>query len=217
MQCDCQVCLIMNPNFEGQETRFYCSTEHAEKFKRFGEKIFKCAKCSKDVSRVVKDVRETLSGKNYCSKSCSNADRERTSWRAINPPCTECGKELSRKVIPGGICAKCLNEARSINLITKGEFFAKSKNWQSARSMIQRGARDAFTAKTSNAKCGALTLSGVCGYKKHIQVCHIKAVSDFSDETLIGEINNLKNLVGLCPNHHWEFDHNCLDFPLKTE
>jgi predicted restriction endonuclease len=51
----------------------------------------------------------------------------------------------------------------------------------------------------------------VCGYDKHIQVCHIKSVSSFKDDDLITEINSKNNLVGLCPNHHWEFDHGFLN------
>ncbi len=45
-----------------------------------------------------------------------------------------------------------------------------------------------------------------CGYDKHFEVCHIKSVSDFTDSTLISEINNPDNLIPLCPNCHWEFD-----------
>jgi hypothetical protein len=36
-------------------------------------------------------------------------------------------------------------------------------------------------------------------------------VADFPDEALISEINNLKNLVALCPTHHWELGNNALD------
>jgi len=35
-------------------------------------------------------------------------------------------------------------------------------------------------------------------------------VSDFPDAALIAEINDIANLVALCPNHHWEFDHGVL-------
>lgn len=42
-------------------------------------------------------------------------------------------------------------------------------------------------------------------------MAHIKAVSEFSDDTLISEINDINNLVGLCPNHHWEYDHGLLN------
>jgi predicted restriction endonuclease len=45
-----------------------------------------------------------------------------------------------------------------------------------------------------------------CGYRLHVDVCHIKAIKDFHEETLISEINSLQNLTLLCKNHHWELD-----------
>ena len=46
----------------------------------------------------------------------------------------------------------------------------------------------------------------LCNYEKHVEICHRKSVSDFSDETTVSEINHIDNLVALCPNHHWELD-----------
>lgn len=46
-----------------------------------------------------------------------------------------------------------------------------------------------------------------CGYDKHIQICHIKAISSFDEDTLISVVNSKDNLIALCPNCHWEFDH----------
>lgn len=83
---------------------------------------------------------------------------------------------------------------------TKAELFNKRKNWQSARSAIQKNARKIFYAYNNSPKCA------ICGYDKHVEIAHIKAVSDFSDETTIREINSVSNLIGLCPNHHWEYD-----------
>lgn len=50
----------------------------------------------------------------------------------------------------------------------------------------------------------------LCGYDKHYEVCHIKAIKDFDKNTPISVVNSLNNLVALCPNCHWEFDHNIL-------
>lgn len=83
---------------------------------------------------------------------------------------------------------------------TKAELFNKRKNWQSARTAIQKNARKIFYAYNNSPKCA------ICGYDKHVEIAHIKAVSDFSDETTIREINSINNLIGLCPNHHWEYD-----------
>lgn len=49
-----------------------------------------------------------------------------------------------------------------------------------------------------------------CGYERHVDVCHVKDISSFTDETLIAEINRIENLVKLCKNHHWELDHGFL-------
>ena len=47
-------------------------------------------------------------------------------------------------------------------------------------------------------------------YNKHIEIAHKKAVSDFDDSATIAEINDINNLIALCPNCHWEFDNGLL-------
>jgi len=89
--------------------------------------------------------------------------------------------------------------------ITKGELFNKRINWQSARSSIQKMARRIFEESDKEKQCF------ICGYSNHYEVCHIKGVSSFSDDTLISEINLIDNLVALCPNHHWEFDNKIIN------
>jgi hypothetical protein len=49
-----------------------------------------------------------------------------------------------------------------------------------------------------------------CGYDKHIEVCNKRALTTFPLDTPISVVNALDNLVGLCPNCHWEFDHGLL-------
>lgn len=84
--------------------------------------------------------------------------------------------------------------------MSKGELFSSRKNWQSARTAIRKLADAAFKKSDKMQRCA------ICGYDKHIEIAHIKAVSEFNDEALISEINDIGNLVALCPNHHWEFD-----------
>ena len=87
---------------------------------------------------------------------------------------------------------------------TKGELFSSRKNWQSARSAIRKDAQNIFYSYHTNCKCA------ICGYDKHVEVAHIKAVAEFDDDATIGEINAITNLIGLCPNHHWEYDNGLL-------
>ena len=93
----------------------------------------------------------------------------------------------------------------SIDNTTKKELFEIRNSWQTARNEITKNARKVYQNSDKEIKCF------VCGYDKHVEIAHIKAVSDFSGESLISEINNIDNLIALCPNHHWEYDHGLLD------
>lgn len=50
----------------------------------------------------------------------------------------------------------------------------------------------------------------ICGYDKHVEICHIKAIKNFNENCTIKEINDRNNIIGLCPNCHWEFDNGIL-------
>lgn len=45
-----------------------------------------------------------------------------------------------------------------------------------------------------------------CGYDKHVELAHIKAITEFNNDALLSEINSESNVIPLCPNCHWEFD-----------
>ena len=47
----------------------------------------------------------------------------------------------------------------------------------------------------------------MCGYDAHYEVCHIRPITDFQPPDFVAQVNELSNLMALCPNHHWEFDH----------
>lgn len=91
--------------------------------------------------------------------------------------------------------------------LTKEELF-NSKSWQSARGIIQKRARLIYSNSDKPKSCI------ICGYSKHFEVAHIKAVSLFDSDSLISEINDISNLIALCPNHHWEYDNDNLDISL---
>lgn len=88
---------------------------------------------------------------------------------------------------------------------TKGELLTDRKNYQSYRTAIRKLAEKRYYENNKEHKCA------VCGYDKHIEIAHIKAVSDFDNNATIDEIDNINNLIGLCPNHHWEYDNGILD------
>lgn len=146
--------------------------------------------------------------------------------------CDDCGVEINLKKSNNKFrvkkfCKDCLRKSKIISLSKMrqktevdskvivffenqqiSKLYQNGKNWQSVNSTIRKHARKIFLL-SDRPKC-----CQVCGYTNHIEVCHIKRVSSFSKETTINEINELNNLVGLCPNHHWELDNGLLKLPL---
>lgn len=57
----------------------------------------------------------------------------------------------------------------------------------------------------------------ICGYDKHVELCHIRPIVDFPDDAKIKEINCYGNIIPLCRNHHWELDHEMIDRSLIDE
>jgi hypothetical protein len=68
--------------------------------------------------------------------------------------------------------------------ITKKEFFEKKGVYYKFRSEIRKHVQYVYEKNQGDKTCK------VCGYDKHIQVCHIKSVSSFSDDALITKINS---------------------------
>ena len=95
------------------------------------------------------------------------------------------------------------NRRVNISELTKEELF-RDKAWQSARGMIAKDARKRYENSNKPKKCL------ICGYDIHFDVAHIKAVSSFDNESKVKDINDIENLIALCPNHHWEYDNSDL-------
>jgi len=84
-------------------------------------------------------------------------------------------------------------------LSTKGEIREIRSNYQSNRTEFRKIAKSVFEMFGGNKTCY------ICGYK-HVEIAHIKGVADFDDNALLYTMSLPSNLVGLCPNHHWELD-----------
>lgn len=147
----------------------------------------------------------------FCSQSCAaifnnskNPKRKKRVWH-----CERCGQIKERKTKYQHICDDCLKRPRRdmYKYKTTGDLRSvyKSKGWhrQNVFTYIREQARRIYK-KSKPSTCVS------CGYTKHVEICHIKQVSEYPDDALISEINSLDNLVALCPNCHWEFDHGLL-------
>lgn len=155
-----------------------------------------CKQCLKIIeprdSEKVSEVRR----KNFCSQSCSAKFNNHRRIKLV-VVIKRCGIRINLASVP---FYKKPELFIKLNCRTKKDLFISRTNWQSARSSIRRNAQMAWKRSGRALKCS------VCGYEKHCEIAHIKSVSDFSDESLIRDINSIDNLISLCPNHHWEFD-----------
>lgn len=90
---------------------------------------------------------------------------------------------------------------RSICFTCRPKFDRYSATLANTRkSQVNKDAREVFATLRLPRKCQH------CGYDKHIEVCHIKAIKDFPKSTPLTIVNASSNLLGLCPNCHYLFD-----------
>lgn len=139
----------------------------------------------------------------FCSRSCAAKinNHKYPKRKKIESLCA-CG---SNKTTTARYCRTCAHEEKFLNygkktlkesLVESLSYAAKHK-YEKIRQHAKR------ISKKLNWNCGKCEK---CGYDKHVEVCHKKAISDFSLNTLIQDINAKNNLIFLCPNCHWEYD-----------
>ena len=140
----------------------------------------------------------------FCSQSCA-AIYNNTHRPKVKRYCQRCGALIGEgQFCQRKYCDNCSSIKVDWSVITLDE--VQNKATYQVSSRIRELARQITNGLNRFKRCA------VCGYTKHVEICHIKPIKDFSGDTPITEINNLSNLVGLCPNHHWEFDNHLLDF-----
>lgn len=148
--------------------------------------------------------------KKFCNRKCFFRFKvERVSNVAPNQPKSKSCQRCEDEIPPPNMCKKYCDTCRyagykTLDNVSKGELFSKSRNWQSARSSLRRHAYKTYKRTRKPMICM------VCGYSKHVEIAHRRAVSDFDENALMSEINSPTNLIALCPNHHWELDNKML-------
>lgn len=187
----------------------YCGKERKTRISNF--KKIKTESCphQKEKRYCLQCGKETKNSK-FCSQSCAakynNKKYPKKEKKFYQHYCKKCGKFLctNRRYNSPNFCDECNPNYIDWNKITLSEAQGKRKYQISSRI------RDLAKIKVRNLK--RFKSCQNCGYDKHVEICHIKAIKDFPPETLISEINDLNNLAGLCPNCHWEFDNGILPF-----
>jgi hypothetical protein len=149
----------------------------------------RCLNCNQDTNNP-----------KYCSRSCAATFSNKLSAkRKKSKPCQKCGSLVLRK---HRYCKDCRPFVAFNTYKTIGDIQRAAKYQISAA--LRSNARIVFS-RTGKPRC-----CQICGYDKHVEICHIKAIKSFPITALVCEVNSPDNLVALCPNHHWELDRGML-------
>lgn len=144
----------------------------------------------------------------FCSRSCSATFTNKVSpKRKLIRKCTQCEsivRNYKSRLCEEHFQLKQLMHNESYKNRTMGYYRSKDCLKELHRSSIHahvRGLCGQWLKHLKEKPCK------ICGYDKHVELCHIKPLSSFPDNALISEVNSEANVVQLCRNCHWELDH----------
>ncbi len=139
----------------------------------------------------------------FCSRSCAASFNNKKVPRKTKhlKYCKHCEKQIFGRRTT---CDRCNPSYVDWSKVTLSEVKQKATFQYSAR--VRQLARKNYRQSDNPKACL------ICGYDKHVEVCHKRPINEFPDDTYISEINDPNNLIALCPTHHWELDHGHLTF-----
>lgn|GEM_PF-953904 len=138
----------------------------------------------------------------FCSRACAATynNHHMPKRKKDQKFCGRCGRPSKQKCTTCRICRPLIDhDARTLSEL---------KNVVGSRNSYSTIVHQHGRAIAENA--GLLEACAVCGYSTWVDCCHINPVAKFPVTATLGEINDKRNLVGLCKNHHWELDHGFL-------
>lgn len=160
--------------------------KHQDSLKEYLKLNKKCLECGKDIPYEKRYNK-------FCSHGCSAKYNNVRKIKKVRH-CRNCGSVVDRFRV---LCDNC--KMTNAWKLTLGELQSRAK--YQCNAQIRNHGRIVFKNNKPN-----VTKCERCGYDKHIEICHIKDINKFSPDTPIMTINAIENLIGLCPNCHWEFD-----------
>jgi hypothetical protein len=179
-----------------------CAIEYRKSLKHIYYTEVECLNCGNIFNKKNAEIKKTQN--HYCSSSCAaKINGSKYPKRSPEGNCKECNKPIPSAL---SFCKECSNFVRSP---IKGRFYYDDKTLEEATREGKKASRYCTIreyARKTLSKSGIEKCCQNCGYDKHVEVCHIKSISSFDLTTIIREINDLTNLIYLCPNCHWELD-----------
>ncbi len=197
--------------------KFFCSSECSIAFSKAHMKENSICLCCN--ASFYRPKSSKTNGNTFCSSSCAATWNNKGKQK--NPPksreCKRCGTSFFRLNDDRSyLCRDCRNNKKTTKNITLVECIeklsvkGKHPSWKTTHVRHHNAAYNRALKKLPCQKCG---------YSTHVELAHIKAVSSFPDSAYLEEINSSDNILVLCRNHHWEFDHGLLlleDIPKRS-
>lgn len=157
--------------------------------------------------------------------------RAKERFESLNLSCRLCGKKIPAKTFGEGVSWASVQRRKFCSHSCVQKYSWKQPDIRNGKKalherdftleMIRKTRKNWVSAVRGNARLVYKLKNNLvcerCGYDKHINVCHIKALKDCSMKELLKNINSFDNLIGLCPNCHWEFDNGLLELPLPKK
>lgn len=162
--------------------------------------IVKCKNCGKSFNKLPSQINR--SPNHFCSRSCAISQNNKNPRQRVKPKqstldkyssCMRCGKTMDYKKRRMR-CDEC-----STPDYTLAEIQYDQHHTSSAWALVRSRARAIVKEREQ--------ICSKCGYDKHVECCHVIPISKFSLDVKVSEVNSENNLILLCPNCHWEYDH----------
>ncbi len=137
----------------------------------------------------------------FCNRSCASVinNREFPKRHLINT-CDKCGVKIrsNRKYCKdhNGLYTSRWKD------LTLG--YIRSVYEYQPHSRVRITARKVYMQSNRPKSCE------ICGYALFFHVCHKRPIYMFSNDVKLSVINDIDNLIALCPNHHTELDNGYL-------
>jgi hypothetical protein len=161
----------------------------------------KCLNCQEEI--------KSKFAKRFCCKSCAavyNNQKfpKRSKEKLSYPKCRTCDNKVEYRY--NFHCRECRSNNKHLKngpVDSQTIEFVSRRGGANRYDLIRTTARRVYRDMLTNPRCEK------CGYDKHTELCHIKPIASFPKDTLVSVVNRRNNIMFLCPNCHWEFDH-CL-------
>lgn len=149
---------------------------------------------------------ETVNPK-FCSRSCAASFTNKISpKRKLSKKCSQC--ENIVRNYRSRLCEKHFKENK---LASNEEYKNRTIGYYRSKECLKKLHKSSIHAHVRGL-CRIwlkhLTKKPCknCGYFLHVELCHIKPLSTFSNDSLLKDVNSEQNVIPLCRNCHWEFD-----------